>query len=138
MCSNGEVYIPSWIVAPRRGEEIMEKKRIKSKEDVIRRLADKTDFERDVLVTTFEIPKGKVSTYKRMAEKIGKPRAYRAVGNALHKNPLAPVVPCHRVVKSDGRIAGAGQSVEARRRLLEQEGIPLDGNRVKLSKDIIY
>ena len=120
------------------GEEIMEKKRIKSKEDVVRRLADKTDFERDVLVRTFEIPKGKVSTYKRMAEKIGKPRAYRAVGNALHKNPLAPVVPCHRVVKSDGRIAGEGQSVEARRRLLEQEGIPLDGNRVKLSKDIIY
>lgn len=136
MCSNGEVYIPPWIVAP--GEELMEKKSIKSKEDVVRRLADKTDFERDVLLTAFEIPKGKVSTYKRMAEKIGKPRAYRAVGNALHKNPLAPVVPCHRVVESDGRIAGAEQSVEARRRLLEQEGIPLDGNRVKLSKDIIY
>ena len=138
MCSNCEVYIPSWIVATRTGEEIMEKKHIKSKEDVVRRLADKTEFERDVLVTTFEIPKGKVSTYKRMAEKIGKPRAYRAVGNALHKNPLAPVVPCHRVVRSDGRIAGEQESIEARRRLLEQEGIPLDGNRVKLSKDIIY
>jgi len=138
MCSNCEVYIPSSIAATRTGEEIMEKKHIKSKEDVVRRLADKTEFERDVLVTTFEIPKGKVSTYKRMAEKIGKPRAYRAVGNALHKNPLAPVVPCHRVVRSDGRIAGEQESIEARRRLLEQEGIPLDGNRVKLSKDIIY
>ena len=116
----------------------MEKKHIKSKEDLVKRLADKTEFERDVLVTTFEIPKGKVSTYKRMAEKIGKPRAYRAVGNALHKNPLAPVVPCHRVVRSDGRIAGEKESIEARRRLLEREGIPLDGNRVKLSKDIIY
>ena len=109
-----------------------------SKEDVIRRLADKTDFERDVLIATFGIPKGKVSTYRRMAEKIGRPHAYRAVGNALHKNPLVPVVPCHRVVRSDGRIAGAGQSVEARRRLLEREGIPLDGTTVKLSKEILY
>jgi len=122
----------------RMEEKIMRETGMKSKEDIIKRLADKTDFERDVLVATFEIPKGKVSTYKRMAEKIGKPRAYRAAGNALHKNPLAPVVPCHRVVKSDGRIAGEKESVDARRRLLEQEGIPLEGNRVKLSKDIIY
>ncbi len=116
----------------------MEKERIRSKEDVINRLPDKTDFEREVLVTTFEIPKGKVSTYKRIAEKIGRPQAYRAVGNALHKNPLAPVVPCHRVVRSDGRIAGEKESIEARRLLLEKEGIPLEGERVKLRKEIIY
>jgi len=116
----------------------MKKDLIKSREDVIRHLTDKTRFEKEVLAATFEIPKGKASTYKRIAEKIGRPHAYRAVGNALHKNPLAPVVPCHRVVRSDGRIAGEKESAEARRRLLEEEGIPLEGNRVKLSKEILF
>ena len=116
----------------------MRKTPIESKADVIKQLSDKTDFEIEVLVTTFGIPKGKVSTYKRIAEKIGKPHAYRAVGNALHKNPLAPVVPCHRVIRSDGRIAGEKGSIEARRSLLEEEGIPLEGNRVRLEKAFLY
>jgi len=111
---------------------------VKNKEDVIRFLSGKTRFERDVLVATFEIPKGRVSTYKRIAERIGRPKAYRAVGNALHRNPLAPIVPCHRVVKSEGRIAGNKKGIEARRRLLEEEEIPLEGNRVRLSKEILF
>ncbi|MCW4020402.1 MAG: MGMT family protein [Candidatus Bathyarchaeota archaeon] len=116
----------------------MKETRIKSRKDVIKHLSNKTEFERAVLVATFEIPKGKVSTYKRIAAKIGKPSAYRAVANALHKNPLAPIVPCHRVVRSDGNLAGERESVEARRRLLEQEGIPLDGDRVKLVRKILH
>jgi len=115
----------------------MERTDIRCKEDVIRHLSEKTWFEKSVLVATFEIPKGKVITYKRLAEKVGRPRAYRAVGNALHKNPLAPIVPCHRVVRSDGYIAGEKEEVEERRHLLEQEGIPLDGSRVKLSLEIL-
>ena len=114
------------------------KPEMKTKEDIIRLLSDKSEFEKDVLVACYEIPKGKISTYKRIAAKIGHSRAYRAAGNALHKNPLAPVVPCHRVVKSDGTIVGAKEDVAARRRLLMQEGILLEGNRVKLSKEIIY
>ena len=116
----------------------MEKEEIKTKEDVIRFLKDKTEFERAVLLATFEIPKGKVSTYKRIAEKIGKPHAYRAVGNALHKNPLAPIVPCHRVVRSDGGFGGDKKGAEARRKLLEKEGVPIERGRVKLSKDILF
>ncbi len=116
----------------------MEKEEIKTKEDVIRFLKDKTEFERAVLLATFEIPKGKVSTYKRIAEKIGKPHAYRAVGNALHKNPLAPIVPCHRVVRSDGGFGGDKKEAEARRKLLEKEGVPIERGRVKLSKDILF
>ncbi|MEM2922421.1 MAG: MGMT family protein [Candidatus Bathyarchaeia archaeon] len=111
---------------------------IKSKEDVVSFLSEKTEFEREVLVATFEIPEGKISTYKRIAERVGHPKAYRAVGNALHKNPLAPIVPCHRVVRSDGSIAGSEKGVEARRRLLEKEGIPLEGKRVKLNKEILF
>jgi len=109
-----------------------------SKEDVIRHLSGKTEFEKAVLVATFRIPKGKVTTYKRIAERVGKPRAYRAVGNALHKNPLAPVIPCHRVVRSDGNLAGQREEIEARRRLLVEEGIPLDGDRVRLNKGILF
>jgi methylated-DNA-[protein]-cysteine S-methyltransferase len=116
----------------------MDKASIRTMKDVIERLQNKTEFEKTVLTKTFEIPKGKVTTYKRIAEKIGKPRAYRAVANALHKNPLAPIVPCHRVVRSSGWIVGAKEAVEARRRLLEQEGVPLEGNLVKLNPEILF
>jgi O-6-methylguanine DNA methyltransferase len=121
-----------------RREGLTRKDMIKTEEDIVHFLKDKTEFERDVLVITFRIPKGKVSTYKRIAEKIGRPHAYRAVGNALHKNPLAPIVPCHRVVKSDGTFGGEKKGAEARKRLLEKEGIPLGKGRVKTSDDILF
>lgn len=112
---------------------------IKSKEDLIRHLSGMTEFEKAVLLAVFEIPRGKVSTYKRIAEKIGRPSAYRAVGNALHKNPLAPTIPCHRVVRSDGRIVGETETeVAERRRLLVEEGVPIDNFRVKLNAEMLY
>lgn len=114
------------------------RKDIKDEKDVIRFLRDKTEFEREVLVATFKIPKGKVSTYKKIAEKIGRPRAYRAVGNALHKNPLAPIVPCHRVVRSDGGFSGGEKEGEFRRKLLEKEGIPIKRNKVEISEEILF
>jgi len=109
-----------------------------NRETVLKHLSGKTDFEIDVLMATFEIPRGKVSTYKRIAEKIGRPNAYRAVGNALHKNPLAPIIPCHRVVRSDGYLSGDEESVMVRRLRLLEEGIPVEGNRVKLSEKILF
>lgn len=112
--------------------------RIKNEKDVIHNLYNKTKFEIEVLVATFKIPKGKISTYKRIAEKIDRPRAYRAVGNALHKNPLAPIVPCHRVVRSDGGFGGDSKGAESRRKLLEKEGISIKNSRVKISNDILY
>jgi len=116
----------------------MEKAKINSEEDVIRLLGNKTEFEKAVLVATFKIPKGKVSTYKRIAEKISRPRAYRAVGNALHKNPLAPVVPCHRVVRSDGGFGGEKEGAESRKVCLEREGIPVERDKVKQSEEIFF
>ncbi len=108
-------------------------------EKLLKILADKTEFERAVLLATLKIPRGKVSTYKRIAEIVGRPRAFRAVGNALHKNPLAPIIPCHRVVRSNGRIVGeTREEVEVRRQLLIDEGIPIEGYRVKISENILY
>jgi len=90
------------------------------------------------LVVTYRIPKGKVSTYKRVAEKIGKPKSYRAVANALHKNPLWPVVPCHRVVCSDGSFGGPEKAAEDRRKSVAEEGVPIRNNKVILSNIILY
>ena len=119
---------------------ILRDKKISSwtKEEILKHLSGKTEFEKAVLMATLEIPRGKVSTYKRIANRIGRPKAYRAVGNALHKNPLAPIIPCHRVIRSDGLIAGDEQSVRERKRRLLEEGIPVKGNRVRLSEEILF
>ena len=71
-----------------------------------------------------EIPRGQVRTYGWIARRIGKPHAARAVGQALGKNPFAPIVPCHRVVGADGRLTGfsAPGGIAAKRRLLLKEG----------------
>jgi methylated-DNA-[protein]-cysteine S-methyltransferase len=111
---------------------------IKTEKDVAEALKDKTQFERDVLIATFKIPKGKISTYKRMAEKIGKPNSYRAVANALHKNPLWPVVPCHRVVNSDGSFGGPSKGAEERRNSVKKEGIPVKDGKVRINNEILY
>jgi methylated-DNA-[protein]-cysteine S-methyltransferase len=116
----------------------MSKSQIRTEEDVRSHLPDKTEFEKNVLVATFKIPSGKVSTYKRIAEKIGKPRAYRAVANALHKNPLHPVVPCHRVVRSDGRFGGEKKAADSRMRLVQKEGVAIENGKVKMTKDILF
>jgi O-6-methylguanine DNA methyltransferase len=117
---------------------LMDIESIKTKKDVIEALKDKTPFERDVYVATFEIPKGKISTYKRIAEKVGKPKAYRAVANALHKNPLSPVVPCHRVVGSDGSFGGDKKGAEWRRTMVKNEGIPVEKGKVKINNKILH
>ena len=111
---------------------------IKTQEDVVEALKWKTQFEKDVLVATFRIPKGKISTYKRIAEKIGRPNAYRAVANALHKNPLSPIVPCHRVVSFDGSFSGPKSGAARRRNMVAKEGAPTNNGKVKISNEILY
>lgn len=89
-------------------------------------------------MTTFEkiyeivrqIPKGKVATYGQVALLAGNPRWARVVGYALHVNPEPVVIPCHRVVNKDGRLAGAFAfgGYEAQRALLENEGIVFESD----------
>lgn len=83
-----------------------------------------TEFEQRVLLACARIPKGKTKTYSQIAREIGKPDAARAVGNALAKNPLAPIIPCHRVVKKDGGVGGysAKGGTKKKSKLLEKEG----------------
>jgi methylated-DNA-[protein]-cysteine S-methyltransferase len=80
-----------------------------------------TDFEKKVWETLRKIPYGETRTYKWLAEEIGKPQAFRAVGNALGKNPIPIIFPCHRVIESDGSLGGYSGGVDIKRRLIEIE-----------------
>ncbi len=84
-------------------------------------LSHLTDFEQSVLCETRKIGYGSMITYSELARAIGRPKATRAVGNALRKNPVPIVVPCHRVVAKSG-IGGYVLGVDLKRRLLELEG----------------
>lgn len=87
-------------------------------------------FDKRVYRAVVSIPPGQVRSYGWVARKIGSPRASRAVGNALNRNPYAPDVPCHRVVRSDSSIGGFARGSEAKARLLRLEGIDVRGRRL--------
>lgn len=80
-------------------------------------------FSSRVIELTKEIPKGRVSTYADIARALGNPKASRAVGNALNKNPHLVTVPCHRVVRSDGCVGGYAAGTGKKIALLKHEGI---------------
>lgn len=82
-----------------------------------------TDFQEKVLKAVMRIPRGEVRSYKQIAEMIGKPKAYRAVGNAVGNNRTPIVIPCHRVVRNDGSLGGYGGGVRWKRILLRLEGV---------------
>ena len=86
-----------------------------------------TEFQLKVWAYLRKIPRGSVRTYSQVAKDIGKPLAIRAVANAIGKNPYAPKIPCHRVIRSDGSLGGySGKGgVKTKRFLLQKEGITL-------------
>jgi O-6-methylguanine DNA methyltransferase len=86
-----------------------------------------TPFQRRVLAVTSRIPFGCCASYSDIARRIGQPEARRAVGGALNKNPVAIVVPCHRVIAADGSIGGYGGGLTVKRALFQIEGIEIKG-----------
>ncbi|MDE1825352.1 MAG: MGMT family protein [Candidatus Micrarchaeota archaeon] len=84
-----------------------------------------TEFERLVLLNTFDIKRGTTVSYKELASKSGRPRAFRAVGNIMNKNPLPLLIPCHRVVASNCKLGGYAYGTWAKRLLLAAEGTKL-------------
>lgn len=88
------------------------------------------------------VPKGRVTTYKALADGLGT-KAYRAIGQFMRTNPHAPLVPCHRVVASDGSIGGfmgktAGREIQKKIRLLRAEGIIISNNKIADFSHIFY
>ena len=80
-----------------------------------------------------KVPRGKVTTYKEVA-RVLKTKAYRAVGNVMNKNPYAPGVACHRVVKSSGEVGGFASGTRKKISMLRKEGIKIVNGKVDLKK----
>jgi len=80
-----------------------------------------TEFERAVWAQLLRIPVGETISYSTLAKRVGRPNGPRAVGQANGKNPVALVVPCHRVIAADGTLGGYGGGLDRKRRLLEHE-----------------
>lgn len=93
---------------------------------------------KDVYNLVCQIPKGRVSTYGAIASVLGNPRASRAVGRILNKNPYLVDIPCHRIVRSDGRVGGYAGGVEKKARILESEGVQVRAGRIKKFVEKIY
>lgn len=85
-----------------------------------------SEFERAVLLKALEIPRGEVRSYGWIAREIGRPGAVRAVGSALNKNPVPLLIPCHRVVRSDGAIGEYAFGTALKRAILASEGLDLE------------
>ncbi|OYT34350.1 MAG: cysteine methyltransferase [Candidatus Aenigmarchaeota archaeon ex4484_52] len=88
------------------------------------------DFISKVLKIVKKIPKGKTTTYKKIAIKLGNPNLARAVGNALNKNPNPIKIPCHRVVRSNGFAGGYVSGTTRKIYLLKKEGIEFEGEKI--------
>lgn len=80
-----------------------------------------TEFQKQVYAVVTKIKPGQTISYAEVARRIGRPRAYRAVGNALNNNPFIGTVPCHRVIRSNGETGGYAKGAEVKRRLLKRE-----------------
>ena len=95
-------------------------------------------FREQVYEITKLIPRGRVATYGQIARLAGKPKATRVVGMFMKTNPFAPMVPCHRVVGSDGKLTGysGGKGIETKREMLIKEGIIFFGDEVDLSQSL--
>jgi O-6-methylguanine DNA methyltransferase len=94
-----------------------------TRKEVLSKMKAYTPFQQAVWRACMEIPAGQTRSYKWIAGRIGRPGAVRAVGSALGKNPFAPTVPCHRVIRSDGGLGGfsAPGGLKAKLKLLEKE-----------------
>jgi len=93
-----------------------------------------SNFQKNVLLKVCEIPKGEVRSYKWVAGKVRRPGSLRAVGQALKKNPLPFVIPCHRVIKSNGKLGGFVFGQKMKTMLLSKEGLTVRKGVVIMNK----
>lgn len=83
-------------------------------------------FQQRVLIAEHAIPRGEVRSYGQLARELGDPKAARAVGTALARNPFPIIIPCHRAIRSDGTLGGYQGGLDMKRALLEMEGLQFD------------
>ncbi len=97
-----------------------------------------TNIQENVLKAEFRIPRGWVSTYKRIANHIGLHNGARVVGNSLARNPFPIIIPCHRAIKSNGELGGYQGGIAMKRKLLELEGIEFSNSGKVITERIFY
>lgn len=96
----------------------------------------RTPFQREVWRALRDVPWGRAVSYAELAALAGRPGAARAVGNAMHANPIALVIPCHRVLAAGGKLGGFGGGLHIKRALLALEGIELGESRPRLAAPV--
>lgn len=87
-------------------------------------------LEKIVYKKLFEVPKGKVTTYKELAKAVGIKNGQRAIGKIMNKNPFPVIVPCHRVVNSNGTIGGYAYGQKVKNNMLSKEGIKIKNGKI--------
>jgi methylated-DNA-[protein]-cysteine S-methyltransferase len=95
-------------------------------------------FQKQVLEAEYKIPRGRISTYGRIAAHIGTPKGARAVGTALANNPFPIIIPCHRAIRSDYTLGGFQGGLQMKRALLAQEGITFSDEGKIISRPLHY
>ena len=85
-----------------------------------------------------EVPKGKITTYGELAKAVGLKNGQRAVGKIMNKNPYPIIIPCHRVIKSDGKIGGYAYGEEIKTNMLSKEGIKIQNGKILDLENSIY
>ena len=101
-------------------------------------LGECSEFQTRVLLAEYGIPRGWVSTYGRIAMRLGSPGAARAVGTALSRNPFPIIIPCHRAIRSNGDLGGFRGGLNMKRALLELEGVELSQTGRVLTSRFYY
>lgn len=88
------------------------------------------NLDKKIYKKLLEVPKGKITTYGELAKAVGLKNGQRAVGKIMNKNPYPVIIPCHRVVKSDGKIGGYAYGVEIKSDMLTREGISIKNGKI--------
>jgi len=96
------------------------------------------EIQKKVLLAEYKIPRGWVSTYKRIAHHLDMPNSARVVGNALARNPFPIIIPCHRAIKTNGELGGFQGGLDMKRALLELEGIKISDKGKVITDRICY
>ena len=96
------------------------------------------NLEQKVYKKLMQVPKGKITTYGDLAKAVGLKNGQRAIGRIMNKNPYPAIIPCHRVIKSDGKIGGYAYGEEIKQNMLNKEGIKIQKGKILDLKNKIY
>ena len=96
------------------------------------------NLDKKIYKKLLEVPEGKITTYGELAKAVGLKNGQRAVGKIMNKNPYPVIIPCHRVVKSDGKVGGYGYGQDVKINMLTKEGIKIKDDKILDWENTVY